>query len=59
MSLTQLRREMTYEELYLWIAYLGLKQDIEEEAMPRRAVDRIDYRRLSLWPQLLLIFPYR
>ena len=42
MSLGQLRREMTYEELYLWIAYLGLKQDIEEEAMQKQTQPSIE-----------------
>ena len=61
MTLTQLRREMTYEELWLWVSYFGLIRDAEEEAMKKHkdAVGRIEYRRLSLWPQLLLIFPYR
>ena len=35
MSLTQLRSEMTPEELYLWVAYFGLMQDLEEEAMQK------------------------
>ena len=32
MTLTQLRREMTYEELWLWVAYFGLVNDLQEEA---------------------------
>ena len=35
MSLTQLRNELTYEELWLWITYFGLMQDMEEEAMKK------------------------
>ena len=35
MTLTQLRREMTYEELYLWITYFGLIQDMEQEAIQK------------------------
>ena len=27
MTLTQLRREMTYEELWLWVTYFGLMKD--------------------------------
>ena len=33
MTLGQLRREMTYEELWLWVAYFGLEQDQAEERM--------------------------
>ena len=60
MTLTQLRREMTYEELWLWVAYFGLfKTSTKKQAKKQgEAVDRIDYRRLFLWPQLLLIFRY-
>ena len=40
MTLGQLRREMTYEELWIWCAYFGLQNDEHEEAMrknrPRR-----------------------
>lgn len=35
MTLTQLRREMTYEELYLWLTYFGLVKDMEQEAMEK------------------------
>ena len=35
MTLTQLRREMTYEELWLWVTYFGLIQDINEEAITK------------------------
>ena len=35
MTLTQLRREMTYEELWLWVSYFGLIRDAEEEAMQK------------------------
>jgi len=40
MTLGQLRREMTYEELWIWCAYFGLRNDEHEAAMkknqPRR-----------------------
>ena len=35
MTLTQLRGEMTHQELYLWITYFGLMRDMEEEAMKK------------------------
>ena len=31
MTLGQLRREMTYEELWIWVAYFGLMNDQQEE----------------------------
>ena len=31
MTLTRLRSEITYEELWLWIAYFGLINDMQEE----------------------------
>ena len=31
LTLGQLRREMTYEELWVWIAYFGLMNDEREE----------------------------
>ena len=40
MSLGQLRREMTYEELWLWIAYFGLTQDMEKEAIQKSTKGR-------------------
>ena len=35
MTLGQLRREMTFEELYLWIAYYDLLHDEREAAMKK------------------------
>ena len=35
MSLTRLREEMTYEELFLWIAYFGVLNDEHEEEMKK------------------------
>jgi hypothetical protein len=35
MTLGQLRREMTYEELWLWVAYFGVVNDNREEAMKK------------------------
>ena len=35
MTLGQLRREITYEELWLWIAYFGVINDQQEEAMKK------------------------
>ena len=35
MTLTQLRREMTYEELWLWVTYFGLIRDLEEESIKK------------------------
>ena len=40
MTLTQLRREMTYEELWLWVSYFGLMRDLEEEAMKKASSRR-------------------
>ena len=40
MTLTQLRREMTYEELWLWVTYFGVIQDINEEAMQKASKRR-------------------
>ena len=33
MTLGQLRREMTYQELWVWIAYFGLMNDQQNEAI--------------------------
>ena len=48
---------MTYEELWLWVTYFDWFNDIQEEAARKQGevVDRIDYRRLFLWPQLPLM----
>ena len=35
MTLAQLRREMTYEELWLWVTYFGVIKDAEEESMKK------------------------
>ena len=35
MTLGQLRREMTYEELWIWVAYFGLLNDQQDEAMQK------------------------
>ena len=35
MTLGQLRREMTYEELWLWLTYFGLINDQQEEQMKK------------------------
>ena len=35
MTLGQLRREMTYQELWLWVAYFGLMNDQQEEALKK------------------------
>jgi citrate synthase len=35
MTLGQLRREMTYEELWLWLTYFGLMNDQQEEQMKK------------------------
>ena len=53
MSLTQLRSEMTPEELYLWVAYFGLMQDLEEEAMQKLkdAVANIGLVAAFSWPK--------
>ena len=40
MTLTQLRREMTYEELWLWVTYFGVIQDINEEARQKASKRR-------------------
>ena len=33
LTLGQLRREMTYQELWIWVSYFGLMNDQQEEAM--------------------------
>jgi len=35
MTLGQLRREVTYEELWLWVSYFGLMRDMQDEAMKK------------------------
>lgn len=35
LTLRQLRREMTQEEVYLWVAYLNLINDEQEAAMEK------------------------
>ena len=35
MTLGQLRREMTYEELWIWITYFNLMNDEQEERMKK------------------------
>lgn len=40
MTLGQLRREMTYEELWIWAAYFGLIADEREEAMKKASRGR-------------------
>lgn len=35
MTLGQLRREMTREELQLWLVYFDVRCDIQEEAMKK------------------------
>ena len=35
MSLSRLREEMTYQEVWLWCAYFGLMNDQQEEAMKK------------------------
>ena len=35
MTLGQLRREMTYQELWLWLAYFGLVNDQQAEALEK------------------------
>lgn len=35
MTLGQLRREMTYEELWLWVTYFGVVNDQQEESMKK------------------------
>ena len=40
MSLTQLRNELTYEELWLWVAYFGLINDMQEEASQKASKRR-------------------
>ena len=35
MSLGQLRRELTYEELWLWLAYFGLMNEKQEEVIKK------------------------
>jgi hypothetical protein len=40
MTLGQLRREMTYEELWIWISYFGLMNDQQEERMRKASRGR-------------------
>ena len=40
MTLGQLRREMTYEELWLWVTYFGVVNDQNEEAMKKASKRR-------------------
>lgn len=40
MSLTQLRREMTYEEVWLWLAFFQLQHDQQEEANRKAQMSR-------------------
>jgi hypothetical protein len=35
MTLGQLRREMTYQELWIWISYFGLINDQQDEALKK------------------------
>jgi hypothetical protein len=35
MTLGQLQREMTYAELWIWVAYFGLTNDRQEQAMKK------------------------
>ena len=35
MTLGQLQREMTYAELWIWLAYFGLINDRQEEQMKK------------------------
>ena len=35
LTLGQLRRELTYEELWIWLAYFGLMNDQQEERMKK------------------------
>tara|TARA_A200000159_G_scaffold68719_3_gene63670 strand:+ start:11741 stop:11890 length:150 start_codon:yes stop_codon:yes gene_type:complete len=35
MTLADLRSKMTYEELWVWIAYFGLMNDQREDAMKK------------------------
>lgn len=35
MTLGDLREKMTYEELWLWLAYFGVLNDAQEEAMKK------------------------
>jgi hypothetical protein len=35
MTLGQLRRELTYEELWLWLAYFGLMNEKQDEAIKK------------------------
>ena len=37
MTLGQLRREMTPQELWLWVAYFGLRQDQQEEQIKKNS----------------------
>ena len=40
MTLGQLRREMTYEELWVWCTYFNLRNEQQEEAMKKRQKGR-------------------
>lgn len=40
MTLGQLRREMTYQELWIWCAYFGLRNDEHEAAMNKSKARR-------------------
>ena len=40
MTLTRLRNEITYEELWLWITYFGLMNDQQEEQMKKARMRR-------------------
>ena len=51
MTLTQLRSEMTYEELWLWVTYFGLMNDSKKNGRKKHkdAVVKLAYRRLFSW----------
>ena len=40
MTLGQLQREMTYAELWIWMAYFGLVNDKQEERMKKASRGR-------------------
>ena len=40
MTLGQLRREMTYAELWIWISYFGLCNDQQQEAINKASKRR-------------------
>ena len=42
MTLTRLRSEITYEELWLWIAYFGLMNDQQEEQEKSAKTSSVD-----------------